>query len=158
DRENRPHPLTKGEPITRMLVNTLATAERCQAGGDPGFVPPYDASLLLDTDFRSKLPLVPPTPPSRDTGLRAFPSRTPAPTGPSHRKEAGEPRKGKGVGDEKAGPVREAGARAVLAQEIRNARGGYFTFAVTTAGVGSSRDEFEKTFLDHLACRLVLFR
>src|SRR5262249_43801540 len=38
------------------------------------------------------------------------------------------------------------------------ARGGYFTFTVTTAGVGSSRDEFEKTFLDHLACRLVLFR
>jgi hypothetical protein len=46
----------------------------------------------------------------------------------------------------------------LLAQEIRNARGGHYTFTVSVTGVGSSRDEFDKTFLANLTCRLVLFR
>src|SRR5205814_2034935 len=53
DKTNRPHPLTKGEPIVPILGDEPATPERCQPGGDPAFVPPYDASLLPDTDFRS---------------------------------------------------------------------------------------------------------
>lgn len=157
DKTNRPHPLTKGEPITRILGNSPATADRCQPEGDPAFVPPFDASLLLDTDFRANLPLVPPAPLSRAKGWRAFPIWTKTATGLAVRKGT-ELLMGYGLEDEKAGALLEAGARALLAQEIRNARGGHFTFTVKVAGVGSSRDEFEKSFLDNLTCRLVLFR
>src|SRR4051794_27256624 len=57
DKTNRPPPITKGEPIATMLGTTPATDERCPAGGDVSFVPPYDASLLLDTTFDASLPL-----------------------------------------------------------------------------------------------------
>jgi hypothetical protein len=157
DKTNRPHPLTKGEPIARLLGTSPATAERCQPGGDPAFVPPFDASLLLDTEFRAKLPLVPPAPFSRAKGWRAFPISAKAIAGLAVRKGA-ELLIGYGLEDEKAGTEIEAGSRALLAQEIRNARGGHYTFAVQAAGVGSSRDEYEKSFLANFVCRLVLFR
>jgi hypothetical protein len=51
-----------------------------------------------------------------------------------------------------------AGARAVLAQEVRNARGGRYTFTVRAAGDAASADDFEKEFLAGVGCRLVLFR
>jgi hypothetical protein len=156
DKTNRPHPLTKGEPIARLLGTSPATAGRCAPEGDPSFVPPFDASLLLDTDFRSNLPLVPPNPPSRAKGWRAFPIGVKGVAGLAVRKGA-ELLIGYGL-EEKSGPVIEAGARALLAQEIRNARGGHYTFAVKVAGIGSSRDEFEKSFLNNFTCRLVLFR
>src|SRR5207342_2966976 len=53
DKANRPHPITKGEPILAALGNACATNERRKPEGDPALVPPYDATLLLDTDFRS---------------------------------------------------------------------------------------------------------
>jgi hypothetical protein len=65
---------------------------------------------------------------------------------------------GCGLEDEKVGTVIEAGSRAILAQEIRNARGGHYTFTVNVTGVSSSRDEFEKVFLANVTCRLVLYR
>lgn len=46
----------------------------------------------------------------------------------------------------------------MLAQEIRNARGGHYSLSVNATGVGSSADEFDKTFLANMAFRLVLFR
>ncbi len=157
DKTNRPHPLTKGEPIARLLGTAPATVARCEPGGDPAFVPPFDAAPLLDTDFRAKLPLVPAAPPSRDKGWRAAPVWTKATTGLAVRKGT-ELLIGYGLEDVIAGAALDAGARAVLAQEVRSARGGHYTFTIRAAGVGSSRDEFEKTFLANFACRLVLFR
>jgi hypothetical protein len=157
DKANRPHRITQGEPIAAMLGNGPATAARCEPGGDPAFVPPYDASLILDTNFDTKLPLLPVAPPSREKGWRAFPlwdAKTPV--GLSVRKEPGSVLVGYGLADGEA--VVEAGARAVLAQEVRNARGGQYTFTLKLAGEASSADEFEKTFLANFACRLVLFR
>src|SRR5262249_39132560 len=49
------------------------------------------------------------------------------------------------------------GARALLAQEIRSARGGHYTFTAQISGGGASQQDFERTFA-HLTCRLVLFR
>src|SRR5207253_106770 len=72
DRTNRPHLLTRGEPLGRLLGTECATHERCPAGGDPAFVPPYDSRLLLDTDFQSGRPLLP-TVPTRARGWRAAP-------------------------------------------------------------------------------------
>jgi hypothetical protein len=157
DKTDRPHPITKGEPIARLLGLAPATTERCQCEGDPAFVPAYDASLLLDNDFRSSLPLVSVTPPSRDKGWRAFPLWTKKATGLAVRKGEGV-LIGYGLENERVGSVIEAGSRAVLAQEIRNARGGHYTVTVTLTGVGCGQDEFDKTFLGNLVCRLVLFR
>ena len=46
----------------------------------------------------------------------------------------------------------------MLAQEIRNARGGQYTLTIKAAGIGSSTDEFDKSFLANMTCRLILFR
>ena len=158
DKTNRPHPLTKGEPIRAMLGNVPATTERRRPEGDPAFVPPYDPSLLLDTAFQSRLPLVPPVPPSRAKGWRAFPIWTrKAAAGLAIRKESAGLVMGYGLEAEESGSVIEPGSRALLAQAIRNARGGHYTFSVKVTGVGSL-DEFEKTFLPNMTCRLILFR
>ena len=68
DKTNRPHPITKGEPLLRVLGNRPAPLP-CKAEGDPAFVPPYDDRKLLDTDFRSTK-LLPCSPPSREKGWR----------------------------------------------------------------------------------------
>ena len=46
----------------------------------------------------------------------------------------------------------------MLAQEIRNARGGHYTFSVRASGGGTSADYFRDVFLANFTCRLVLFR
>ncbi len=158
DKTNRPHLITQGQPIHALLGDTPATTERCPPGGDPSFVPPYDTSLLLDTAFNSDLPLVPPSPLTRDKGWRAFPIWTNKSTGVAIRKETAGLVVGYGLQGESSGLVIEEGTRTILAQEIRNARGGHYTFAVKVAGEGSSRDEFEKNFLANMVCRLLLFR
>ncbi len=120
----------------------------------PGVVPPYDASLLLDTAFDADLPLVPPAPPrARRAGGRSHLERG-SRRGLAVRKDAGGVVIGYGLGDGKPG----TDARCVLAQEIRNARGGHYTFTVRASGEAASADEFEKVFLAHFTCRLVLFR
>jgi hypothetical protein len=150
DKSNRPHPITKGEPILAALGNAPATAERCEPGGDVALVPPFDARWLIDTDFGPRVPLVRAAPPSRAKGWRADPLGG---DGFAARKGGG------GVLIGYAGEARvDAGASCVLGQEIRNARGGHYTFAVEAAGEAASAGEFEKGFLAHFTCRLVLFR
>ena len=159
DNLNRPHPITKGEPIKAMLASSPTKIELCKSEGDPALVPPFDTSLLLDTMFKTDLPLVPPTPPSRDKGWRAFPIWTKESTaGIAVRKETASVCMGYGLEDDAVGSVIEQGARALLAQEIRNARGGQYTLTAKVSGVASSADEFDKSFLANMTCRLVLFR
>jgi hypothetical protein len=159
DKAGQPHAITKGEPIKAVLGNGPATTERCQPGGDPAFVPPYDASLLVDTDFHSSLALLAPAPTTRDKGWRASPIWTKeAPAGFAVRKEASGLVVGYGLENETAVSILEAGARAIVAQEVRNARGGHYTFTVKVAGEGSSPDEFDRTYLPNFTCRLLLFR
>lgn len=158
DKTNRPHPITKGEPILTALGNAPATSARCEPTGDAAFVPPYDASLLLDTHFTAKQALIPPTPPSREKGWRAIPIwNKEAGNTFAARKEPTGLVLGYGLGEAKGGVI-EAGTRCLVAQEIRNARGGQYTFTIHATGEGSLAEEFEKTFLAHFACRLVLFR
>jgi hypothetical protein len=159
DKANQPHPITRGEPITALLGNSRATIERCSAMGNPDFVPPYDARLLLDTAFDSATPLIPPAPPSRAKGWRSFPIWTDALPGAfSVRKEAQSVVIGYGLADDKSEVAIEQGMRTLLSQEIRNARGGHFTFSVTLTGEASSPAEFNDVFLGNMTCRLVLFR
>ena len=159
DKANRPHPITKGEPIPAALGTTLATGARCVPGGNVAFVPPYDASLLLDTEFDPKLPLVSPSPPTREKGWRANPLwNEKTGNGFAIRKQPNGVVVGYGLGNAKSATVIEAGIRGVLAQEIRNARGGRYAFTVEASGEANSADVFEKGFLANFTCRLVLFR
>jgi hypothetical protein len=147
DRTNRPHPITKGEPIAGALGPP--TTARQAAGGDQAFVPPYDPAPILDTSFDARRPLIPAAPPTRDKGWRADPTAGALLV----RKEVG----GVFLGWA-GGAAVSTGARAVLAQEIRNARGGRYTFTVRAAGEAATADGFEKEFLASVTCRLVLFR
>jgi hypothetical protein len=159
DKADQPHPITKGEPIAVALGTTPATASRCQPGGDVAFVPPYDSSLLLDTAFDTRLPLVSPALPTREKGWRADPIWSAKTAhGLAIRKDANSVVLGYGVSDAKTGVRIEAGTRCVLAQEIRSARGGQYTFTVETRGEASSEDEFVNGFLANFTCRLILFR
>jgi hypothetical protein len=55
-------------------------------------------------------------------------------------------------------PAIDKGARILLAQEIRSARGGHYTFTVRASAGSVAADAFESVFLANFTCRLVLFR
>jgi len=159
DKSNRPHLLCHGEPLQRLLGTQPATGERCQPGGDLAFVPPYDTSLLRDTDFQSGR-LIDPVPSSRERGWRATPLWDQAAGNALSvkRTDEGGVLLGFGLGEGSGRPAIAQGAKAILAQEIRNARGGHYTFTVRASGGGTSADYFERVFLPNFTCRLVLFR
>jgi hypothetical protein len=161
DPGDRPHRLTLGEPIGPILGTSPATSERTAPGGDPSFVPPFDSRLLVDTDFRSGRELIPPSPPSREKGWRAVPiAGTTAGAGSVLRVQRDLDRSGKPVVKLGITPGRTvaAGSRAILAQEIRNARGGHYTLTIRASGDGESPEAFERWFGELLRCRLILFR
>jgi hypothetical protein len=159
DKNNRPHFVTPGQPLQRLLGTQPATLERCPSGGDPAMVPPYDTRLLLDTDFQSGRPLVPTTPPSRQRGWRASPVWDSAAGNAFSVRLTDDRRVQLGFGLEGGtAPALAQGNRVLLAQEIRNARGGHYTFTVQASGGGTTRESFERTFLANFTCRLVLFR
>ncbi len=161
DRSDRPHLITRGEPLGRLLGDGPATLERIAAGGDPAFVPAYDTRLLLDEDFGSG-ELIPTNPPSRRKGWRGFPLGGEGLGVRQGEGQGGDSAPGVRLGVEPAGkagtPRLAAGDRAILAQEIRNARGGQYTFKVRASGGGESREAFDALFRGPLDCRLVLFR
>ena len=162
DLNDRPHPVTKGETLARLIGNGCATTERCEAGGDPAFVPPFNDRLLFDADFRDNLPLVPAGKDSRDKGWRAKPIREPADTAALavERKEGSSPhlRIGFTPCSDANAPQPAGGERAIVAQEIRNARSGSFTFKVKAVGCAPTDDEFQRAFASCMTCRLVIFR
>lgn len=146
DKADRPHPITKGEPILGALGTN--TAARSAPGGDVALVPAYDSSLVIDTDFASKLPLVACAPASREKGWRADPL-----SGALAVRKDGQ---GAFVGFA-AGAEVPQGSRAVLAQEVRNARGGNYTFTIEACGEAATADEFA-AFAAHFECKLTLIR
>src|SRR6185369_15004618 len=74
DREGRPHPLTEGQPLFKLLGVEPATTKRIAAGGDVARVPPFNRDLLLNTDFSAGVPLIAADAPSRPKGWRAGPA------------------------------------------------------------------------------------
>lgn len=148
DKANRPHPISKGQPIAGIL-GEAPPIQLCSPGGDLSLVPPYDARLLLDTDFSSEKSLVPCAPPSREKGWRADPVEgafrvVKGPTGIF-------------IGSEAKADLAE-GQTAVVAQEIRNARGGNYTFSIEATGEADNADQFEREFASAFECRLSLIR
>jgi hypothetical protein len=157
DKLGRPQPITRGEPLLAILGTKPATAARCEPGGDPAFVPPYDPSLLLDTDFASGKPLLAVSPPSREKGWRGWPLGTETDGNGLIVTTVASPRRHVAIGLGPA-PTIAAGARAILSQEIRAARGGEYTFVVKVSGFASTQEKFDNDFRNLLACRLLLFR
>ena len=160
DKTNRPHPITKGEPLLRVLGHRPKPA-LCESSGDPDFVPPYDDSKLLDTDFSSGK-LLPCAPPSREKGWRANPLWD-AKNGDAFSAKvlggkSAHVALGFGHADGTTLPAMPQGSRVLLAQGIRSGRGGQHTFTVRASGGGASADYFNDVFLKHFTCRLVLFR
>jgi hypothetical protein len=151
DRENRPHSITKGEPIAGMLGERLTTSLQLSEG-DPTFVPPFDTRLLFDTDFRDTQPLIAVEPPTRTKGWRGW-----SQPGLLVSRSTGGAVFRLAVDGLQEPLAIAAGSRAILAQEIRNARGGQYTFRVRVLIQGMSAGEFEP-FAASLRTRLVLFR
>ncbi len=149
DRQNRPHPLTKGEPIAGLLGERLTSGLQVSEG-DPAFVPPFDTRLLFDTNFRSSQPLLQVEPPSRTKGWRGWSQ----PGLLVSKTQAGVEFR---CGGESASDaiVVNAGSRALLAQEIRNARGGHYSLRVRVTTQAGSADEYQ-SIVQQLRLRLVL--
>jgi hypothetical protein len=162
DKIDRPHPICKGRPLVQLLGNGPATDARCEPGGDLAFVPPYDDRKLLDTDFRQEQPLIEVASTTRDKGWRATPimSDKQAPTTVNaglivtrHGGDAPQIR----IGLSSRVQAEPFVPRALLAQEIRNARSGHYTFTIRASGRANSADGFAQ-FAAQTTCRLVLFR
>jgi hypothetical protein len=115
-------------------------------------VPLFDTRLLFDTEFRNDQPLVSVESSSRAKGWRAW-----SQPGLTVAKSNGRTELMLAAGNSAEPLVIEPGSRAILAQEIRNARGGQYTFKVQASAVADSLDEFEK-IIAHFRLRLVLFR
>lgn len=160
DLTNRPHPITKGEPLYRLIGDQPATLARCASTGDERFVPPYDSSPLVDTDFASG-DLYPVMTPTKLKGWRASPLADSKMVG-LIASPVSVPRQHIRLGltelNATAKNVVAAGSKLVLGQEVRNARGGHYTFTARVSGQATSQAEFDRWFSDTLACRLVLFR
>ncbi len=170
DAEGRERRLTLGSPIRALLGGGVATADRTLPGGSV-LGTSFDMSLLLNTDFAQPTGLYPVDRGSRPKGWRAAPL-------PSDEDNAFGVRLSPRSNAAKAGTTfatkRHAvigvgtnggaatvsvvkGARAILAQEMRNPRAGRFTFTVEAGIAGPSRAACE-LFQKNLACRLVIYR
>jgi hypothetical protein len=152
--------VSKGEPLYRLLGDQPATTDRCRSTADERFCPPYDSNLIVDADFAQQR-LLPVSPATRDKGWRASPLDG-APGAGIAASTAAVPRPHVRLGwmahDEQVSQPPAAGQKIVLAQEIKSARGGQYTFKLRAQGGGSSREAFDRWFQAALECRLVLFR
>lgn len=162
DREGREHRITTGRPLYAMLGTEPATTRRVPPGGDVARLAPFSTDLLLNTTFAQEVPLYRVDLGSRPKGWRAAPQAdADRPDALCVRYVDGPPRHavlGFGGGEGTAPQKFDQGARAVLAQEIRNPRVGKVALQAELAVEASSRDLFRQAFLKHFACKLRIYR
>ena len=159
DRTNRPQLLTKGEPLYRLLGEEPATVERRVSTADEKFVPPFNTTPLTDTDFAAQR-LIPFNPVTREKGWRAHPIfelgfagyQAQVSTDPQSHGRLGL------FSSSVKGVSVPAHTKGVLAQEIKNARGGQYTFTIRMHGAGTSKALFERCFSNGIECRLNLLK
>ena len=159
DRTNRPQPLTKGEPLYRLLGDQPATVERCASTADEKLVPPFNTTPLMDTNFALQN-LVPIAPVTREKGWRGAPLATLGSSGMLTQVSADPRSHGRiGLFGTLASAITvPAGSKGLLAQEIKNARGGQYTFTIRADGACSSKAAFDRCFGSLITCRLALLR
>jgi len=169
DAQRREHRLTTGSPLRALLGDDVATDKRAQPGGSIARVPPYDDTLLPNTDFSAAVPLRPIDFGSRPKGWRATPlagSRNESALNVQLRQAeasgSGTSTQyaaiGFGLDGEQDPLVVASGSQAMLAQEMRNPRLGRFRFHIQACGQASSKKFFEEAFLANFNCRLVIYR
>lgn len=155
DREGRPHRLTEGAPLFKLLGTDPATHRRTKSTGDLARVPPLDPEMtLVQTDFQGIDPIKPLAAGSRPKGWRADP-----------------------LGDEKLFGVRviegnaamgwhggvgstdaeEEMSQAILAQEVRSPFAGTYKLRVRLTGEVSD-EKAKEWFATNFACRLQFFQ
>jgi hypothetical protein len=167
DRTGRPLPVSKGEPLWKLLGTAPATAERIVAGGNVELVPPYDDRQIRDTDFESGTSLVSHGTTERAKTWQASPivsAEQPGAFGVILLNDPANSRGGQfhatlgfGIEGSLGKTAIPSGARAILSQEVRNPRAGKFTFSVQACGGGSSSELYRDAFLKQFVCRLVIF-
>jgi len=170
DRQGRPHPLTHGEPIFKLLGTEPATRDRTRSTGDVARVPVFDPSrLLMNTDFSGEDVLRPLDSPSRPKGWRAGPSILSARddafgvrlfAADDSRAFAKAQHAGIGFNLATGGSQLrfDKGAKAFVAQEVRSPFAGHYRLQVRLRGEASSREFYEAMFQKHFTCRLVFFQ
>jgi hypothetical protein len=169
DPQRRERQLTTGEPLWDILSTDPPTAKKTEPGGNIARVPPYNDSLLLNTDFEADVPLYATDLGSRPKGWRATPQLESTESNnfgirlvedDAARSFSGKQHVqiGFGLGDGSTELAIDKGAQALLAQEMRSPRVGTYRFSIRACGGGSSRKFFEQTFLKQFTCRLVIFR
>ena len=183
DRIGRPLPVSKGEPLWKLLGTTPATTERVAAGGNLTLVPPFDERQIRDTDFESGTPLEPHGTEERAKSWQASPILKCENAGPlgvallddpknshsgNHHAALGllsrnltTTKRGQGDGPQPAAATNQLeitpGSRALLSQEVRSPRAGRYTFSIQACGAGTSGEFYREVFLKNFVCRLVIF-
>lgn len=160
----RPHRLTDGEPMWKLIGAEPATTRRTQPTGDVARVPDYDQNrLLINTDFTGTQVLKPVTAPSRPKGWRVHPDPgTQSPTRIETRlQDDGQDATatlGLHADSASTGGAIEIppGAFTSITQEVISPFAGTFTFRAKLRGEGESADAFESIVQKHFVCRLAL--
>ena len=157
DRQGRILPVTDAEPLYKLLGEEPASTARQPSSGDIAFVPPYHAGLLAHSDFQQTTALRPLDAPASPKGWRA------EATGGLNVKLVN------GIGTSSHAAMGlwpatvellhvPAVVSAVVAQQIRDPQAGRFTAKALISGGGSSREDFERLFVNQFRCRLIFFR
>ncbi len=169
DRQGRPHPLTAGEPIYKLLGTEPATSDRISSTGDVARVPPYDPSrLLTNTDFSGDDVLRGLDAPSRPKGWRVprILNATDDQFGVRllmGRESGSSPQtQHAAIGFNLASGNSQLqfaqGTKAFLAQEVRSPFAGHYRFRVRLRGAASSQRFYEAVFQKHFTCRMAFFQ
>ena len=159
--------ITTGEPIDAILGGKPATDKRVQPTGNVALVPEFSEDRLSNLRFEEKTPLQLAGSGKRLKGWQASPlgnadrgfdfgvcliQSAKRSTSSTHYALIGSlPADGEA-------PSIAQGARAMLAQEIRNFRAGHYTFSIHACGGASSRQLFDDLFRKHFTCELVIYR
>jgi hypothetical protein len=164
DATNRPHKITEGDPIRRILGHGPATTERATPTGSLALSPPWTPDFLLNAGFEEDLPLIAVNSNRRWKGWSATPlADATAPAGFGVWLGRDLPHTGKqhaclGFTTAKGGKRTIAqGERLILTQEVRNPRAGQYLLTAHVCGGGSSPEIFRDLFLKHFQCRLLVF-
>ena len=162
DRTGRPHRLTEGDPLFKLLGTEPAAKRLQQSTGDIARVPPFDRSLLLNTQFQNAEAIRDFDGDSRPKGWRAQPllsATSPGVTLASGRRQPADANVARiGFQSRDTALTIKTRQRLVLAQEVRSPFAGRYKLSMRCRGRAGSRKQFAEWFAKHFQSRLVFFQ
>jgi hypothetical protein len=161
DPAGRPHRLTEGEPLFKLLGSEPATPARVPPGGDVARVPRYNPALLLNTDFEDAT-LRSYEGPSRPQGWRAYPDPNAEPTSGlfvdiARSKDSSIARIVIDASPENQSRQIKPETSAGFAQEVRSPFAGHYRLSLKFRGRAASKEQFAAVFGASIRCRLTFF-